>query len=90
MKKLVWESIISQWKSFPVIGHIPLMGRSRELEYENFNAATAKVRFFGRNIHTGYAKGKMLNALTLACEFQQVFPVDEVPEKPMGKRAFII
>ena len=29
----------------------------------------------------GYAKGKMLNALTLACEFQQVFPVDEVPEK---------
>ena len=46
------------------------------------------MRFFGRNIHTGYAKGKMLNALTLACEFQQVFPVDEVPEKTDGKAGF--
>ena len=46
-----------------------------------------KVRFFGRSIHPGYAKGKMVNALTLACEFQQVFPVDEVPEKTDGKRA---
>ncbi|STO62181.1 peptidase T [Haemophilus aegyptius] len=63
-------------------------GEVGELEYENFNAATAKVRFFGRNIHTGYAKGKMLNALTLACEFQQVFPVDEVPEKTDGKADF--
>lgn len=63
-------------------------GEVGELEYENFNAATAKVRFFGRNIHTGYAKGKMLNALTLACEFQQVFPVDEVPEKTDGKAGF--
>ena len=63
-------------------------GEVGELEYENFNAATAKVRFFGRSIHPGYAKGKMVNALTLACEFQQVFPVDEVPEKTDGKAGF--
>ena len=62
-------------------------GEVGELEYENFNAATAKVRFFGRNIHR-LCKRKMLNALTLACEFQQIFPVDEVPEKTDGKAGF--
>lgn len=63
-------------------------GAVGELEYENFNAATAKVIFHGRSIHPGYAKGKMVNALTLACEFQQHFPADEVPEKTDGKAGF--
>lgn len=63
-------------------------GEVGELEYENFNAATAKVTFYGRSIHPGYAKNKMVNAITLACEFQQAFPVDEVPEKTDGKAGF--
>ena len=49
-------------------------GEVGELEYENFNAATAKITFKGRSIHPGYAKNKLVNALTLACEFQQGFP----------------
>ena len=63
-------------------------GEVGELEYENFNGASAKVTIHGRNIHTGSAKGKMINALTLACEFQQAFPVDETPEKTEGKEGF--
>lgn len=63
-------------------------GEVGELEYENFNAATAKVTFYGHSIHPGYAKNKMVNAITLACEFQQAFPADEVPEKTDGKAGF--
>ncbi|HNW96882.1 MAG TPA: peptidase T [Bacteroidales bacterium] len=51
-----------------------------ELEYENFNAAHAKVIFNGRNIHPGYAKDKMINAMILAMEFNAMLPVNERPE----------
>ena len=51
-----------------------------ELEYENFNASHAKVIFNGRNIHPGYAKDKMINAMILAMEFNSLLPVNERPE----------
>lgn len=51
-----------------------------ELEYENFNAAHAKVVFNGRNIHPGYAKDKMINAMLIAMEFNAMLPVNERPE----------
>jgi len=51
-----------------------------ELEYENFNAAGAKVFVQGRNIHPGYAKNKMKNALLMAMEFNALLPVNERPE----------
>lgn len=51
-----------------------------ELEYENFNAAGAKVFIQGRNIHPGYAKGKMKNAILMAMEFNALLPVSERPE----------
>ncbi|MGQ0287189.1 peptidase T [Pasteurellaceae bacterium 22721_9_1] len=63
-------------------------GELGELEYENFNAASATITFVGRNIHPGYAKGKMVNALALACEFQQQLPAQEVPEKTENKQGF--
>ncbi len=55
-------------------------GRLGELEFENFNAAHAKVIFNGRNIHPGYAKDKMINAMILAMEFNGMLPVNERPE----------
>lgn len=51
-----------------------------ELEYENFNAASAKIAIQGRNVHPGYAKGKMINALHVANELVQMLPVNERPE----------
>jgi len=51
-----------------------------ELEYENFNAAGAKVYVQGRNIHPGYAKNKMINAMLVAMEFNALLPVNERPE----------
>ena len=63
-------------------------GAVGELEYENFNAALAKVIIHGRAIHPGFAKGKMVNALTLACAFQQGLPAKEVPELTEGKEGF--
>ncbi len=51
-----------------------------ELEYENFNAASAKVHIQGRNIHPGYAKNKMMNAILMATEFNAMLPVNERPE----------
>lgn len=63
-------------------------GEVGELEYENFNAATAIVTIEGKNIHTGSAKDKLVNALALACEFQQGFPENETPEKTEGKEGF--
>jgi tripeptide aminopeptidase len=50
------------------------------LEYENFNAAEAKLTFKGRNVHPGSAKGKMLNSIKMAVDFQNQIPADEVPE----------
>lgn len=54
-------------------------GKIGELEYENFNAAGAKVTFNGRSVHPGDAKNKMINALLLAMEFQGMLPVFENP-----------
>ncbi len=51
-----------------------------ELEYENFNAAGAKITIQGRNVHPGYAKNKMINALHVASELVQMLPVNERPE----------
>ncbi len=55
-------------------------GEIGELEFENFNAAHAKVTIQGRNIHPGYAKGKMQNALLMAMEFNALLPVFDRPE----------
>lgn len=55
-------------------------GQIGELEFENFNAAGAKVFIQGRNIHPGYAKGKMKNALLMAMEFNALLPVFDRPE----------
>ena len=51
-----------------------------ELEYENFNAASAKITIQGRNVHPGYAKNKMINALHVANELVTMLPVNERPE----------
>lgn len=58
------------------------------LEYENFNAANAVITFHGRSVHTGSAKGKMKNALTLAGEWQQLLPAGEKPEYTEGREGF--
>ena len=59
-----------------------------ELEYENFNAASAKVRLRGVSVHPGYAKGKMVNANSLAAEFVSLLPKDETPETTDGYQGF--
>lgn len=59
-----------------------------ELEYENFNAASAKVEIAGKSVHPGYAKGKMVNAILIAQEFIGRLPKDEVPEKTTGYEGF--
>lgn len=59
-----------------------------ELEYENFNAATAKVKIQGRNVHPGTAKNKMLNALIIAQEFNSMLPVNQRPEHTEGYEGF--
>ena len=59
-----------------------------ELEFENFNAASAKVTIKGVSVHPGYAKGKMVNANALAAEFIQLLPADERPETTEGYQGF--
>jgi len=59
-----------------------------ELEYESFNAASAKITFKGNNIHPGSAKGKMVNSAKIAMEFNSKLPADEVPEKTEGYEGF--
>ncbi|SFT03046.1 peptidase T. Metallo peptidase. MEROPS family M20B [Porphyromonadaceae bacterium NLAE-zl-C104] len=59
-----------------------------ELEYENFNAASAKIDIQGRNVHPGYAKGKMVNALHLANELIALLPENERPEHTAGYEGF--
>lgn len=59
-----------------------------ELEYENFNAASAKIEIQGRNVHPGYAKGKMINALHLANELIALLPENERPETTEGYEGF--
>lgn len=63
-------------------------GRIGELEYENFNAAGAKVTIHGRSVHPGEAKDKMQNALLIAQEFQSLLPVAENPMYTCGYEGF--
>lgn len=64
-------------------------GECGELEYENFNAASAFVDFTGLSIHPGSAKNKMVNALLLAMEFQGMMPEAQKPEHTEGREGFI-
>ena len=59
-----------------------------ELEYENFNAAVAKVNLKGVSVHPGYAKGKMVNACLVAMDFASMMPADERPETTEGYQGF--
>jgi tripeptide aminopeptidase len=59
-----------------------------ELEYENFNAAEAKITAAGKSVHPGYAKGKMVNAIGLIGEFMNSLPKEEVPEHTEGREGF--
>ncbi len=59
-----------------------------ELEYENFNAAGAKVIINGKIVHPGYAKGKMINSMLIANEFIAALPKNEIPEKTEGYEGF--
>ena len=59
-----------------------------ELEYENFNAANAKITIRGRAVHPGYAKGTMINSIRLANQFISKLPVKEVPEHTDGYEGF--
>ena len=59
-----------------------------ELEFENFNAASAKIYIKGVSVHPGYAKGKMVNASLLAAEFAALLPKDETPETTEGYQGF--
>ena len=63
-------------------------GDEGELEYENFNAASAKINIRGISVHPGYAKEKMVNANALAAEFAMLMPQDETPEKTEGYQGF--
>ncbi len=59
-----------------------------DLEFENFNAASAKINIKGMSVHPGYAKGKMINANRLAAEFAGMLPADETPETTEGYQGF--
>lgn len=59
-----------------------------ELEYENFNAASAKINIKGISVHPGYACGKMVNASRVAVEFQNMIPAEETPEATTGYQGF--
>lgn len=63
-------------------------GQLGELNYETFNACDAKVYINGRNVHPGSAKGKMINAITLAAEWQNALPAGERPEYTEGYEGF--
>jgi len=59
-----------------------------ELEYENFNAAGGLIEIKGKIVHPGYAKGKMINAMTIAADFIKALPSHEVPEQTEGYEGF--
>ena len=63
-------------------------GELGELEYENFNAASAKIEVKGVSVHPGYAKGKMINAARVAAEFAAQMPVTETPEQTVEFEGF--
>lgn len=59
-----------------------------QLKYENFNAASAKITINGRSVHTGEAKGRMINSLRIATELMSMFPENETPENTEGAEGF--
>nr|WP_315220529.1 peptidase T [uncultured Flavobacterium sp.] len=59
-----------------------------ELEYENFNAAGAKITFKGKSVHPGYAKGKMINSMLIANDFINALPKGETPQETRGYEGF--
>ena len=63
-------------------------GEIGELEFENFNAASAKIHVQGRNVHPGYAKGKMKNAILVGMELNSLLPVEQRPEYTEGYEGF--
>ena len=63
-------------------------GEVGELEFENFNAASAKITFKGRNVHPGSAKGKMINSMLVANRFISMLPAGETPEHTEGYEGF--
>ena len=63
-------------------------GAVGELEFENFNAAVARITFQGRNVHPGYAKGKMINSIRVANQFASMLPRWETPEHTEGYEGF--
>lgn len=63
-------------------------GEVGELEFENFNAASAKITFKGRNVHPGYAKNKMVNSIRVANRFCAMLPAHEIPEHTEGYEGF--
>lgn len=63
-------------------------GEIGELEYENFNAAVARITFTGRNVHPGYAKHKMINSIRIANTFTSMLPRWETPEHTEGYEGF--
>lgn len=63
-------------------------GEIGELEFENFNAASAKIHIQGRNVHPGYAKDKMKNAILIGMEFNDLLPVGQRPELTEGYDGF--
>lgn len=63
-------------------------GEVGELEFENFNAASAKITFKGRNVHPGYAKNKMINSMLVANEFAALLPANETPATTEGYEGF--
>lgn len=63
-------------------------GKIGELEFENFNAASAKIHIQGRNVHPGYAKNKMINAILIAMELNVLLPVEQRPEYTQDYEGF--
>jgi tripeptide aminopeptidase len=59
-----------------------------ELEYENFNAAGAKITFKGKSVHPGYAKDKMVNSMLIANDFMNALPKNEIPQETEGYEGF--
>ncbi|KUI98295.1 peptidase T [Vibrio sp. MEBiC08052] len=76
------EKFGAQW-AYTVDG-----GPVGDLEYENFNAAMAHVTCYGVSVHTGTAKGKLVNAMNIAAQFQMMMPTDETPENTEGYEGF--
>ena len=65
-------------------------GKLGELEFENFNAASAKIHIQGRNVHPGFAKNKMINSMLIAMEINQMLPASQRPEHTEGYEGFFL